>query len=170
MPSVDLSRVPSFYHKYINRLTDIGLPAAFEMYPPEMITFLRNIPEPKWDYRYAEGKWSIKEMIQHVIDAERIFCYRALCFARRDQTALPGFDENLYAEQSGAERRTRESLIEELDAVQQASARLFNSFDDTQLDESGVANGNPVYVEGIGYILIGHALHHKSVLSERYLQ
>jgi uncharacterized damage-inducible protein DinB len=170
MPTVDLSRVPSFYHKYINQVGERSLSSAFETYPPELITFLRNIPESRWDHRYAEGKWSIKEVVQHIIDAERIFCYRALCFARKDPTALPGFDENLYAEHSNADRRNRESLIEELESVQQASERLFNSFDEEQLNAAGVANGKEIYVQGIGFIVIGHALHHKSILSERYLK
>ncbi|HWJ89800.1 MAG TPA: DinB family protein [Flavisolibacter sp.] len=167
---VDLSRVPSFYHGYINRVAERSLTAAFEVHPPQLVAFLKNIPEAKWDHRYAKGKWSIKEMVQHIIDAERIFCYRALCFAREDSTALPGFDENLYAETSKADRRQKNDLIEELESVQRSSKQLFNSFDEEQLGATGVANGKEIYDEGIGYIVIGHALHHQSILAERYLQ
>ena len=134
-----------------------------------MISVLENIDVEKWDDRYEEGKWSIKEVVQHVIDAERIFCYRALCFARKETRELPGFDENLYANASKAEKRNKEDLIDELAIVQKSSVALFESFDEEQLSFSGIANGKSVYVEGIGYIIIGHTLHHKKILLERYL-
>jgi len=170
MAKVDLSRVPEFYHKYINQVSDKELSEALEHYPAEFIQFLNAIPPAKWDFRYSPGKWSIKEMVQHIIDAERIFCYRALCFARKDQTRLPGFEENDYALNSMAGLRTKEDLVEELKAVQSSTALLFRSFDPTMLNETGTANGNPVYVKGIGFIILGHMQHHKSILKERYLQ
>ena len=87
---------------------------------------LQNLPKEKWDYKYAEGKWSVKELVQHIIDAERIFCYRALTFARKDSTALPGFDEDNYALASKAAQRTAIDLIEELKTVQKSSALLYH--------------------------------------------
>jgi hypothetical protein len=130
---------------------------------------LQKIAPEKWDYRYAEGKWSIKEMIQHLIDAERVFCYRALNFARHDVHPLPGFDENKFAEVAKADRRTKEDLLEELSTVQKASALLFRSFDEEQLDSSGMANGTPNYVKAIGFTIVGHTRHHMKILRERYL-
>jgi uncharacterized damage-inducible protein DinB len=170
MANIDLSRVYEYYHRYINYVTENDLTKAFQKHQTDLISVLKEIPEGKWEYRYEEGKWSVKELVQHVIDSERIFCYRALCFARKDKTALPGFDENTYAEASKADRRSKKDLIEELQIAQQSSAQMFASFDEEQLNESGVANGKAMYVKAIGYILIGHALHHKKILLERYLQ
>jgi len=135
-----------------------------------LVSLLENVPEEKWDYRYAEGKWSIKEVVQHIIDGERVFSYRALCFSRKDKTALPGFDENLFTENANADSRTKQELIDELKTVQKSSAQMFNSFNEEQLEQHGVASGQPTYVKGIAYILVGHALHHKKILEERYLK
>jgi uncharacterized damage-inducible protein DinB len=170
MANVDLSRVPEYFHKYINLAAADDLDTAFEKIQSEIISFLKGIPKKKWNYRYAEGKWSVKEVVQHIIDADRVFAYRALCFARKDQTPLPPFDENVFAANSGAETRTKKELLKELKAVQEASALLFRSFDAEQLEQPGVASGKPTYVKGIGYILVGHTLHHKNVLEERYLK
>ena len=169
MPNVDLTRVPAFYHGYIGQVKQEELEQAFKTHTTELIELLNSIPESKWDYRYAEGKWSIREVVQHIIDAERIFCYRALRFARKDDTPLPGFDENTYVDNSDAGRRSKEDLVTELQTVRQSSFHLFKSFTKEQLDRSGTANGKPIYVKGIGFIIIGHALHHKNVLMERYL-
>lgn len=170
MANVDLSRVFEYYHRYINLVTEDDLTTAFQKHQTDLISTLTAIPGEKWNYRYAEGKWSIKELVQHVIDAERIFCYRALCFARKDKTPLPGFDENTYAAASKADQRTKEELIEELKTAQRSSAQMFASFDEEQLNEDGVANGKPVYVKALSFIIIGHALHHRNILLERYLQ
>jgi len=170
MPNVDLTRVPPFYHNYIKQVRQQELEEAFNYHPEELLLFLKSIPAEKWDYRYAEGKWSIKEVVQHIIDAERIFCYRALRFARKDATPLPGFEENDYAANSDAGRRTKDDLISELQAVQQSSARLFKSFTKEQLENSGTANNNSIYVKAIGFIILGHGAHHQNILVERYLQ
>lgn len=169
MPSIDLQRIPEYYHNYVYKVKAADLFTAMQEHLQAFSTVLQQLPTQKWDHSYAEGKWTVKELVQHVIDAERIFCYRALCFARKDHTELPGFDENHYVVHSGANARSGESLLEELQAVQRSSALLFGSFNEEQLESSGVANGNPVYVRGIGYILIGHTLHHLQILQERYL-
>ena len=168
MPDVDFSRVPAFYHRYINLVPQHGISEALAYYPSAVQHFLRSIPEDRWPYRYAEGKWSIKEVVQHLIDAERIFSYRALRFARKDKTELPGFEENGYAAASEAGRRTSESLMAELATVQQSSVQLFGSFSEEQLEQGGKANGNAVYVRAIGFIIAGHALHHVAIIRERY--
>ena len=170
MPNVDLSRVPAFYHKYISLVKENELSPALQKHQKEILIELEKIPSEKWDYRYEEGKWSIKEMVQHMIDAERIFCFRALNFARRDKNELPGFDENKFAEVSKAGRRAKQDLIEELEIVQKSSAVLFASFDDEQLDQSGIANGKSIYVKGLGFIIVGHTLHHRNILLERYIK
>ena len=169
MPELAFSRVPSYYHKYLNKVKEKDLYDALRKSQALLLTTLENMPVDKWDYSYAEGKWKVKDVVQHIIDAERIFCFRALCFARMDQTHLPGFDENLYAENTRAFKRNSESLIEELKTVQVATLSLFASFDDEQLEQQGTANNNPVYVKGIGFIIAGHAIHHTDIIKERYL-
>jgi uncharacterized damage-inducible protein DinB len=165
----DLSRVPAFYHNYISHVQEDDLLEAFNIETPVFIKFIESIPPGKYDYRYAEGKWAIKEVLQHVIDAERIFAYRALRFARKDSTFLPGFDENTFAENAKADKRDWNNLVEEFKVVRMASGYLFASFDNDQLEASGTANNSSVYVLGIGFLLIGHSLHHMRVIKERYL-
>lgn len=169
MPQPNLQLVPAFYHNYIKKVSAENVKDAFAQHPSALHAFLQNIPEQKWQYRYAEGKWSIKEVVQHLIDSERIFAYRALCIARGEKASLPGFDENEYAAASNADSRTPQSLLAELQVVQQASALLFDSFNETQLQATGTANGKSIDVNSIGFITVGHVLHHKQILEERYL-
>lgn len=169
MHSVDLNRVPDFYHKYIQRVNEDTVLDAIQTLQKELNSFLDSIPEDKWLHKYAEDKWTIKELVQHVTDAERIFCYRALCFSRNEKGSLPGFDENEYVVASNANNRSKESILHELKTVQAASLSLFESFTEEQLNAQGVANGNPIYVKAIGYIVAGHAKHHMEILKERYL-
>ena len=168
MANVDLSRVPTFYHKYISHVKEDDLSEAFQKHQETFVSELKKIDGEKWSHRYAEGKWSIKELVQHVIDAERIFSYRALNFARQDKNELPGFDENLFAEVSKADKRSKDDLIDELSTIQKSSAQMFASFDEEQLNQSGIANENSVYVKGLGFIIVGHTLHHRNILLERY--
>jgi len=169
MNPVDLSRVPAFYHNYIKQVNADNLDEAFSNYTKEWIDFLNKIPDEKWNYAYAAGKWTIKELVQHVIDAERIFSYRALRMARKDQTPLPGFEENEYAAHSKADKRTKEDLIEETELVRRSIIKMFASFNEEQLESSGIASNSSVYVKAIGFIIAGHAQHHKNILTERYL-
>jgi hypothetical protein len=108
-------------------------------------------------------------MLQHIIDAERIFLYRSLCFARGEKASLPGFDENTYAAASKADNRKSEELISEFETVRKSSEQLFASFDDEQLNSTGVANNKPISVNAIGFIISGHVQHHVNVITERYL-
>jgi len=128
-----------------------------------------SLPKKKHEYRYAEGKWTIKEILQHLIDTERIFCYRALCAARMDQTALPGFDENTYASNSFANNRDIDALLDEFDQVRSGTLSLFKSFDESTYDKTGISNDHPLSVRAIVHILAGHELHHMTVIRERYL-
>ncbi len=169
MPRPDLSRVPEYYHKYINQVEGDDLANIFKEQTCSFLEFLDELPKKKRNYRYAEDKWSIKEVLQHIIDAERVFAYRALCFARKDSTPLPSFDENNYAASAKVENRKWKDLLKEFKAVRTSTEILFNSFDDEQLDATGTASGKPVYVLAIGYIIAGHANHHIRVTKERYL-
>ena len=169
MPQPDLEQVPSFYHNYIKLVPHQNLTEAFENYTSSMIPLLKNLTPDKWNYRYAEGKWTIKEMVQHMIDTDRIFGYRALAIARGEKASLPGFDENAYAALSAANDREPQNLIREMQTIQTATALLFDSFTETQLAAIGTANGKQISVNAIGYITVGHTLHHKKILTERYL-
>lgn len=168
MPRPDLKRVPEFYHNYINQVAENDLMEAFRKESPDIIQFFENIPPSKYDYRYAEGKWTIKEVLQHIIDAERVFAYRALRFARKDQTPLPSFDEDLFAKNAKATTRNWDDLLEEFKAVRRSSEYLFGSFDSEQMESSGMASNHSNYVLGMGFIVIGHSVHHKNIVKERY--
>jgi hypothetical protein len=169
MARPDLSRVANYFHVYTNKVPENDLASAFKNQFSSLSSFFKSIPSDKIDYRYAEGKWTVKEILQHLIDAERVFAYRALCFARKDSTPLPSFDENLYADNSQAAKRDWNEMLEEFWTVRKTTEMLFNSFDEEQLDASGIASNNKHYVLGLGYITVGHVNHHVGVLKERYL-
>jgi uncharacterized damage-inducible protein DinB len=128
-----------------------------------------SLPEEKLTYRYAEGKWTIKEILLHLSDDERIYAYRALRFARDDATELPGFEQDAYAAVSGANERSAASLLRELGTVRRATISLFAGLDDRALLRAGVANGNVMSVRAAAYHIAGHELHHVSIIRERYL-
>lgn len=169
MPKPALTTIPEFYHTYVNRVEEETIHDALQNSDEKIREELKAIPEEKWHFRYAEGKWSIAEMVQHMIDTERIFAYRALCIARGETASLPGFDENAYAANSNGESRSSESFMEEWTVVRKATLLLFNSFTDEQISRTGTANNKSISVAAIGFICAGHALHHVHILKERYL-
>jgi len=169
MPRPDLNRVPEFYHTYINLVPENDLMTSFKNQTPVFAEFVNSIPSDKIDYTYAAGKWTIKEVLQHAIDAERVFCYRALRFARKDPTPLPGFDENLFGKNAKADKRNWNDLVEEFKTVRKATEWLYSSFDEEQLNATGISNNHSNYVLAFGYISIGHSLHHMKIINERYL-
>jgi uncharacterized damage-inducible protein DinB len=169
MSRPDLSRVPEFYHGYISKTKGDDVMTALRNSTRELFSLLKSIPPEKHDHRYAEGKWTIREVVQHMIDGERVFTYRALRFARKDDTPLPGFDENLFAQTAKADTRNWNDLVEEFSALRQASEAMFASFDNEQLESTGIASEQSTYVLGIGYIVAGHVNHHCQVIKERYL-
>jgi uncharacterized damage-inducible protein DinB len=131
--------------------------------------FILSLPAEKLVYRYAEGKWTIKEILVHISDDERIYAYRALRFARNDKTELPGFEQDDYTRYSRANERALDDILEELTAVRNATISLFNSFEEEALTRAGVANGNIMSVRAAAYHLAGHELHHINIIKERYL-
>jgi uncharacterized damage-inducible protein DinB len=165
----DLNRVPPAYHNYINQVSENDLMKAITKQTPALFKFLEDIPADKRDFRYAPGKWTIKEVLQHIIDGERIFSYRGLCFARKDTTPLPSFDENDYADNAKVDKRKWEDLVEELKAVRRSTEIMFDSFDEDQMESTGNASGHSNYTRAIGFIIVGHANHHIRVTKERYL-
>ncbi|MDG1194077.1 MAG: DinB family protein [Polaribacter sp.] len=130
---------------------------------------LRNLPVEKHNFSYAEGKWTIKELIQHIIDTERVFSYRALCFARNDNTSLPGFDQDVFVENDNANDRNYYDLLNEIEVLRKSSIQLFKSFSDEALLRVGVASNNKMSVRALGYLFSGHQMHHLNIIKERYL-
>ena len=128
-----------------------------------------SLPEETLTYRYASGKWSIKEILVHIVDDERIYAYRALRFARGDREELPGFEQDDYARTSGADERSLTSIFAEYEAVRQATIALFDGLPDEALERSGVADGKVMSVRAAAYHIAGHELHHLNVIRERYM-
>jgi hypothetical protein len=160
---------PVYYDAYISLVEANSLTEAIEKYSKDIMKFFRNIPVEKETFRYAVDKWSMKELVQHIIDAERVFSYRAMCIARKDTTPFPSFDENTYAANSKADKRSWDDLLTELECTRQSTNLLLQSFDEEQLQQSGTASGQPNTVNAIGFTVFGHVLHHMRVIEERYL-
>lgn len=154
---------------YVAAVPDGDVLAMLKKQLGETARLLSRLGEKRSRHRYAPGKWSIREVIGHLIDAERVFTYRALTFARADRTALPGFDENMWASASNADSRTLKSLLEELKAIRAATLALFHGFTEEQLARTGIASGHQVSVRGLLYVTTGHERHHLRILRERYL-
>lgn len=159
----------TFNATYINAIENVELIEELEISLHDFIKFVQNIPMYKFDYRYAEGKWTIKDIIQHIIDAERVFAYRAMRISRNDQTPLPGFEENDYVENTNATGRSIQELLTEFSALRHSNLFLFKSLTDEQLMRMGVASNHPVSVRALGFLIIGHQKHHQKVFEERYL-
>ena len=169
MPQLATGSFPPYFGNYINLVHADSVAQAVDRYSSGILNFFKNVPSDKIDHRYAEGKWSIKELLQHIIDTERIFAYRALRISRGDKTPLPGFDENSYAAASNAAGRTWESLLAEFEATRRSSDLLLLSFSDEQLQQSGITNDHQNTTIAIAYVVFGHILHHINIVKERYL-
>lgn len=163
-------QVPEWYNGYVKALGDKEFLAVLKDQFKTTAAIFHNIPAHKWDFAYAPGKWTIKQLIIHMIDAERIFAYRALRFGRNDSTELAGFEEDEYAANCMSELRSPESIINEYLAVRASTLALFESFNDEVMMRKGIANGKEFSVGLLGVVIAGHQMHHMSILKERYLQ
>lgn len=159
---------PQYYQRYIDKIPQDDVVAALTEQYKSMKDFLTKIAEHKGDHAYAEGKWTVKQLLQHVIDAERVFAYRAMWIARKAPDALPGFEEDDFAREAPVSARTVQQLAEEILAVRAATIPLFEGFTAELLNRSGIANKQPIVVNAIGFIIAGHWEHHKTILTERY--
>ena len=135
----------------------------------EFNNLLGNLPLEKQQFSYAEGKWTLKELIQHIIDTERVFCYRALCFARNDKTELPGFDQDIFVKNDNSNERDFDELLEEMETLRTSTIQLYKSFTDEALLRVGIASGNKMSVRALGVLFAGHQKHHINIIKERYL-
>ena len=169
MAQLDLESLPDFHKRYVELVKTLDVMEALQFSSVETIKIVASIPESKGDFRYAPEKWSIKEMLCHMLDTERIMAYRALCFARNDKTPLPGFEENDYAPQANAHNRTIQKIGNEMQRLRQTTIDLFENFTPEMLQRTGLANNLQFSVLNLGYIISGHESHHRKILAERYL-
>lgn len=159
-----------YYHQYIDLVKDKKLLGALRKRGRAFSKFLKHLPDEVWNHRYAEDKWSVKEIVHHVCDCERVFAYRALRIARGDDTPMPGFEQDDYVKNAVTiAQRKPKSLIREFRAIRRTTIQLYRHLDRTEWAREGTASDNPFSVEAIGYIIAGHDLHHQKVIEERYL-
>jgi hypothetical protein len=159
-----------YYAKYIDRVPDGDLVALLRDQLMEIVALLRNVTPDREDYAYGPDKWTIKEVVGHIVDVERVMAFRALWFARNDTAPLPGFDENAWVPSVNFGARTLADLVEELQIVRASTVYFARHLDPDVLARRGVANGQPVSVRALLYIIAGHERHHAALLRERYLK
>jgi uncharacterized damage-inducible protein DinB len=158
-----------YYSQYIKHSGNANLLDVLKESAQALNSLFETISDEKMNYKYAEDKWTIKDMLLHIIDAERVFAYRALRFARADKTNLPGFEHNDYVVVANANGRSKASLLNEYNAQRESTIKLFSNFTDEMLMQIGVASGNPMSVRALGFVTAGHETHHCNIIKERYL-
>lgn len=158
-----------YYETYVGKVGEGPILSTLSQQGADIAVFFRNLPADRWDYSYADGKWTIKEVLLHIIDTERVFIYRALRVGRKDSTPLPGFDQDPYVITSEANSRTPESLIAEFEAVRAASLQLFSHLPADAWEQMGTASDSPITPLALAYIIAGHELHHIEIIKERYM-
>ena len=164
-----MSSLPVYYQQYFEKVPKGDPILLLELNLKESIKTLVMVNEEKANWSYVEGKWSIKDIIQHLIDTERIFCFRALSFARGETNELLGYDHNAYVINANAKNRSLKNLLEEFKRLRLSTIDLFNSFSLDMLEKKGQANGNELSVGQIMHIIIGHEIHHMDVIQQKYL-
>jgi uncharacterized damage-inducible protein DinB len=167
-PAADGGEFLPYYAAYVALVPAGDVLSTLEAQLEETVAVLDAIGEERAGYRYAPGKWSVREVVGHVIDAERVFAYRAMCAARGETNGLPGFDENAWVAGSDFDRRTLNSLLGELTAVRRATLSFFRNLDPGALARRVTANGAPVTTRALAWIIAGHERHHRALLVERY--
>ncbi len=157
-----------YYGLYIQQAKGDQISTTLDIGEKDLTEYLENLPIEKWDHKYAPDKWTIKESVIHIIDAERIFAYRALRVGRRDQSPLRGFEQNGYVPFYQVDQRTPASILAEYRSVRQASRTLFEHFSEDDLLAMGTASDQPVSCRALAFMISGHEQHHLSIFRERY--
>lgn len=168
--AVDINKVPEFYQTYFKSIGSSELVPLLLKSGDDLMELLKSINDEKALYRYDENKWSIKDVVQHAIDAERVFAYRAMRFARNDKTDLHGFEQDDYVPEANADARTVHQLLTEFMNLRASTIDFYSSLTQEVRERSGTSNNTEMSVEMIGYIISGHLLHHISIIEERYLK
>ena len=159
-----------YFGRYISKVPEnADLISLLRDQAMETVSMLQGLTPAQGDFAYAPGKWTIKQVIGHIVDAERIFVYRALCFARQDRTGLPSFDENAYVDNANFQERTLADLLEEFQVVRSATIHFAKNLDAESLTRVGIASNNPISVRALLYVIAGHERHHVELFRERYL-
>jgi len=158
-----------YYQKYVDLVEDDNVLGQMKYGLSRNIQFFNDIKVDQWNHRYEPGKWSVKEVLQHVVDTERIMSYRALRVARNDMTPMPGFEQDDYIKTVDLEATDPTDIINEYFAVRKASLAMFSSFEGSVWDRKGTASDNPITVLALAYIIAGHEIHHLDVLKKKYL-
>ncbi len=166
-PAVD--EHAAYYKLYIALVPDGDIVATLSAQGRETAAMLSRLSEAQGDYRYAAGKWTVKEVVGHVIDTERIFIYRALRFARGDRTPIPGYEQDDYVRNAGSGARTLKNLIEEFEAVRRATVLFFAGLSSEAWSRRGIANHYEMSVRAAAWVIAGHEIHHRRALEEKYL-
>lgn len=167
--ALDSSEYNPYYEPYISIVGEIDLLDCLQKDLNSFVDFINTIPNEKLDYAYASDKWTVAEVLIHLLDSERVFQYRALRFARNDTTKIPGFDQDIYVPASRANERTKASIISEFKAIRNATIDLFNSLNTEELKRVGIASDSPISVRALGFIICGHLKHHKRIIEVHYL-
>lgn len=158
-----------YYETYIRHVPDGDIVDILSRQVEGTLELMADIDDKMALHRYGEGKWSIKEVFGHLVDSERMFAYRAMCFAREDPTPLPAFDQNTYVKCGNFDERRLSDLLEEFRLLRMSNIAFFASFDDKTILRWGTASGFRFTVRALTYIIAGHELHHRKILQERYL-
>jgi DinB superfamily len=157
-----------YFDRYVSRVPETDVLPVLERQRAEVRAALAGLPESKGGFRYAPGKWSVRELLGHVIDTERIFAYRALCIARGETAPLPGFEQDPYVANAGHDRWTLAELLDDFDVVRRANVAMLTHLDESAVRRVGTSSGHATSVRAIAYILAGHVRHHLGVLDEKY--
>jgi hypothetical protein len=157
-----------YFERYVGRVPEGDVLPVLERQRAELRRVFDSLPEERGGFRYAPGKWTVRELLGHVIDTERIFAYRALCIARGETAALPGFEQDPYVANAGHDRWTLAELLEDFDTVRRSNLALLTHLDEEAVRRVGTSSGHPTSVRAIAYILAGHLRHHLGVLAEKY--
>ena len=169
MPRPITGDAPEYFFKYIALTEGESIDDIIGNHAEKLANFFQSIPDDKASYAYGEGKWTVKQVLQHLIDTERVFVYRALCFARMQAAPLPGMDENAFAEHANLDQRSLAQIKEELFELRRSTDLFLQSLNEDDLKRKGNASGNDLSVNALAYIIFGHLIHHKKILEERYL-
>lgn len=164
-----MEELSDYFKRYIGQVEEVHLFEALQNQLDDFTTFLKLVPANREEYAYAEGKWTIKDVVQHIIDTERVFAYRALCFARKDPAHQPAFNQDEYAVAARAVHRPMSDLINEFIVVRQCTIALFKSFDAEQLNWKGMASEKEATPLIMGFAIAGHCRYHQNIITERYL-
>lgn len=170
MQKPNVTEYAPYYQRYIDLITTDDVLSFYKLQADEIVALFTNLSEEQASFSYAEGKWTIKEVLAHIVDSERIFGYRVLAISRGDKNLLPGFDENEYVSKGKYENRSLKSLLSEYSHLSSANFELFKSLDEEMLSQKGTASGKEVTARAILFVTIGHEKHHLEIIKSRYLK